>query len=849
MTTINSNLAAASAQRNLSASNSVVQDSIARLSSGNRIIKASDDVAGLAIGTSIKSTVTSLEIASLNTQQASAVLSIADGALSQIGDILNRMKSLAVQANSGSLSSVERGYLNQEFTALTSEIDRIVGSTNFNGITLLDGTIAGDAGVSVDGPAATSTNVDPVDATVTTTAPVAGSQYSFVETVTDLSSGVIEAGDINITLTNFDDAGAQGSLADVTFTEISFDNDFQGGGVASTILSADINGKTYTSDVITADDAAGVISSDITFTASDGSEFVIDVQPGQDLDAALPAADGNASTLIGDLETIFDGLTLQQNREVAGLNAPATGTNLQDLTLTNVTITSSNFTTSDNTFGEISEFSYDSDNDILATTINGRTFNVDLSGNLTIDNSDTVTLEGRNNLGETNNETLALDLTGIAGSFNLATTAGQEALVSELNDLFGVTATGTVTTSAYSTLGDVDGTNVTAVDVSSFNDASYQSEGFGTFTVVEGSFIENGGNEESVTFTTTLGDKTYNATLTADANTGTFAAQTLTFTSTDETSSFDVSIAANGTIGTINEESDADAVAANITAGLANVDILQQRTVSSVDVTQSTGTILEGLTATSATITSNNFDTVNGGYGDIGNFSATAGSGTSNQLQVVANGTTYSATDIGGEDDTLSSADGTITLIGRDAVGNDNGERFTIDISGISRSIDLTNQDELDAVTNVLDNYFGVGSNGSGGLSFQVGSATTDIISVTIANTASSSLFVDDSGEVQTLSIDTQENAQDAIDVLDNAISSVISQRASVGASISRSNFAAANLEVSIANQDSARSNFLDANIAEESTAFAAAQVKVQASVATLAQANQLPQNLLQLLQ
>ena len=139
---INTNIAAYYAQANIGNASNAASSSVSRLSSGNRIVKASDDVAALSAGTSLRTNVTTLRTALINTTQGSSLLQVADGALSQITDILQRQKAIAVQAGSGSLSSNERAYLNQEFTSLTSEVDRLVGQTNFNGVKLLDGSLS-----------------------------------------------------------------------------------------------------------------------------------------------------------------------------------------------------------------------------------------------------------------------------------------------------------------------------------------------------------------------------------------------------------------------------------------------------------------------------------------------------------------------------------------------------------------------------------------------------------------------------------------------------------------------------------------------------------------------------------
>lgn len=136
---INTNIAAYYAQANISRASNNASSSIARLSSGNRIVKASDDVAALSVGTSLRTQVNTLRTALVNAGQGSSLLQVADGAVSQIVDILQRQKSIATQAVSGSLTGTERGYLNQEFQALTAQIDQISSSTNFNGVNLIGG--------------------------------------------------------------------------------------------------------------------------------------------------------------------------------------------------------------------------------------------------------------------------------------------------------------------------------------------------------------------------------------------------------------------------------------------------------------------------------------------------------------------------------------------------------------------------------------------------------------------------------------------------------------------------------------------------------------------------------------
>jgi flagellin len=111
--TFNTNLAALTSQRYLGIASDKTQSSLAKLSSGSRVPQAKDDAAALAIGSKLKAEVAGLTQASNNASQAVSLLQIADGALSTIGDILVRQKTLAVQASSGQLSDADRSLLNQ----------------------------------------------------------------------------------------------------------------------------------------------------------------------------------------------------------------------------------------------------------------------------------------------------------------------------------------------------------------------------------------------------------------------------------------------------------------------------------------------------------------------------------------------------------------------------------------------------------------------------------------------------------------------------------------------------------------------------------------------------------------
>ncbi len=130
---INTNIASLNAQRNLSASQSSMNQSIQRLSSGLRINSSKDDAAGLAIATRMDAQVRGMDVAVRNSNDAISFLQTAEGGLSKATDALQRMRELAVQAANGSYSSGDRSNLDAEYQQLSSELTRLSTATKFNG--------------------------------------------------------------------------------------------------------------------------------------------------------------------------------------------------------------------------------------------------------------------------------------------------------------------------------------------------------------------------------------------------------------------------------------------------------------------------------------------------------------------------------------------------------------------------------------------------------------------------------------------------------------------------------------------------------------------------------------------
>jgi flagellin len=358
-TSINTNIAAYYSQTNLRASSSSTESSIARLSSGNKIIKASDDVAGLSVGTSLRTAVNTLKTAYANTQQASSLLQVADGGLSNVTEILQRQKSLATQATSGSLSDVERGYLNQEFKNLTNEIDRLVQNTKFNKITLLDGSLTGTSATKIVDLTAAATVLGAANGiTVASTAPINFFQNNAISGGTGAAQAQF-VDQSNVALTDREFAalgnGVIGNFGKFTVSNVIAD--------VSATVSVNLNGITLSGTVA---DAAP----NNRFTLSNGNvrvQFTVSAAIDWATETTTQAFVATAnSTTTG---TGFGGMKTMATMGVAGFE-PA-GTYLAGLSATPLLRVSD---TSDLSIKNFRVLSLTTGNNTLAVDIGGKTF-------------------------------------------------------------------------------------------------------------------------------------------------------------------------------------------------------------------------------------------------------------------------------------------------------------------------------------------------------------------------------------------------------------------------------------------------------------------------------------------
>ena len=148
MTVVNTNVAASVAQAALARNERALGAAMEKLSTGKRINSSADNAAGLTISTQLTSQIRGIGQAVSNANDAISMVNTADGALDEITTMLQRMRELAVQAGTGTTAATDRTYLQSEFTALRTEIDRIADNTQWNGRNILDGAAGGATGVS-----------------------------------------------------------------------------------------------------------------------------------------------------------------------------------------------------------------------------------------------------------------------------------------------------------------------------------------------------------------------------------------------------------------------------------------------------------------------------------------------------------------------------------------------------------------------------------------------------------------------------------------------------------------------------------------------------------------------------
>ena len=148
MSVVNTNVSASLAQAALNKNQRALGTAMEQLSTGSKINSAKDDAAGLAMASKFTAQIKGLDMAVKNANDAISMISTAEGAMTEVTSMLQRMRELAVQSSNGTVTSEDRGYMDLEYQALEDEINRIANNTQWNGENVLDGTAGSGSGSS-----------------------------------------------------------------------------------------------------------------------------------------------------------------------------------------------------------------------------------------------------------------------------------------------------------------------------------------------------------------------------------------------------------------------------------------------------------------------------------------------------------------------------------------------------------------------------------------------------------------------------------------------------------------------------------------------------------------------------
>lgn len=251
---VNTNISSLNAQRNLNVSQSGLQTSLQRLSSGLRINSAKDDAAGLAISERFTSQIRGSNQAARNANDGISLAQTAEGDLAQIGNNLQRIRELAVQAANATNSSSDRAALDGEVQALIAEVDRVAQSSAFNGVNLLDGSFQAQT-FQVGANATASNTVAITGITSARTSNLGGSGSSTSTTLTGaVTAGALTAGELTL---NGAQVGASsvgaapGQTASSAFSIAAAINAVSSlSGVTATAIGATVTGATAASGAV-----------------------------------------------------------------------------------------------------------------------------------------------------------------------------------------------------------------------------------------------------------------------------------------------------------------------------------------------------------------------------------------------------------------------------------------------------------------------------------------------------------------------------------------------------------------------------------------------------------------------
>ncbi len=838
---IQHNIMAMSAYRNYNTNTSAVAKNLEKLSSGYKINRAGDDAAGLAISEKMRAQITGLNAAQKNVKDGISLVKTAEGAMQEIQDMLNRMDYLATQSANGTYDNeVDRAALQKEVEQLKSEINRIADSANFNGIKLLDGSLEDGAMTGVKYTASTAEQVKNMFVNTDWTGKT--------QLDVDAGKGVLETESVAASKAGF---------------QISLDNigSIKGGDkfnlvIGDDTLEVDLAAGDYTPSTL----ASAVAAANNGKFTYDGNEYTVTAEGNTlkfetEAKAYLKEA-AKVSWYVGDevpdpTDTSVD-YTTDLSALATGADALADGDKIK--------IAGTDFT-----------FATD-----LKTTLDGQTV-TDADGKtytLAVDDNNILTITAED--GEMAAPTVSAGPAGTDTTVNAANAT---------NGADGTKASATVTLSASGKSITVDGTTIaydtmadaTDVDAGDFTYSIDAATHTITFTAKDAGTAGNSlkvqdedGND--VAFTggaeSTKGTAEYD--LSAFANN---AGGSITIDG--QTVNWDTDLATTiGQINSTNFDIDLDEAtntltltaktAATGTDAPANV-IWNDATATNFDVAQveapKSGYINSGMQNPTSFNDGGSAQVANGvvnfssAWSDgskikIGDTTYTVALGADSKFKNAANVVDLSDLEAGGANlnkiaaERLAAAakDNGIFTVGHDGEGKTTLQQKT----SVKETTDMSTVDKFASYLGVSTADAESLENATAGkaLTLQIGDTSDSYnqLQVKVGDMHTAAMGIAD------LNIGNQTDAAAAIQTIRNAINYVSGVRGDLGATQNRLEHTANNLSVMAENIQDAESTIRDTDIAEEMMSYTKNNILVQSAQAMLAQANQVPQGVLQLL-
>ena len=861
---INTNFASLNAQRNLNSSQSQLQTSLQRLSSGLRINSAKDDAAGLAISDRFTSQIRGLSQASRNANDAISLSQTAEGALAESGNILQRIRELSVQSANSTNSASDRLSLQSEVNQLVSELDRIAQTTSFNGLKLLDGSFTAQSfqvgaeanqtiNVSVSGATAESLGINKVstndDITGNTTLGIANSTY------TDLR--VISGNAL---------AGADTAVG-------SYTQNLQ------TITTTDIDGNTDTQDIVATDETQTALLTafnaldGVTATAATTNTATLDFSDTENINHGDQVSFGltdDAGTNTDDVVFVRDTTTYVNlaDQVVAEINA-TTGTNTDFAAATTgkageVVITSE-AAAGASAIG-IEDFLVDDASSIIFSNFEGVEGE---TGELTFDGT-AVTYEiGADSSATADNFAQAVEETLAVADYSVVNDGEGNVTVlkADSTDLV-LTAfdTGTSTTNTIDVVsGDTDTTTLAAdtletgtlaatgatIAENTAQRSTFTFEGIKITDSTAGTAQDSAYKLEAIDITLDTG-YTITSTASSTSNTSSLLGNTSGGGEANYTAYGNADIADGNNVAaqtlTINGESSVD------------LDIIENAEASAIvaqinAISDSTG--VAATANTKATISGLSLDGVvsfelngvefsaNVETDDLGSLAEAINdeSGKTGVSAVLSlDGASIALEHSTGDDIAIEGFNSSV------AAGGVLGQAVTLDIEGgvgVATTLQAGGINAGTRDSTVVGGEIEFKSNGGYfSVSSSVGETGQGLFSG-----GSNQLQASDNKTVNTIDVSTTEGATAAIDIADGALARVNSLRGALGAVQNRFESTISNLSTTVENLSAARSRIQDTDFATETANLTRTQILQQAGVAMLSQANSLPQLVLSLLQ